>query len=308
MKTRQDGFGTAGAFVLLAFLAACILGFAAFYTNLHFSIVRSHKRQQAICNMRLLIANVVDDFNSLADEKADTPESAVLQQLKQTYASYNIDIQDVSSGVPINFITDTDLDNKQIRKLLFLSDSAVDKFKSDRKDRPFILDLQELVPYMTSDGLSCCVLFSWINTVFLKAYGVRTINSAVKSDMSSFPLMNRLPLMNIYFMNEKLLEMFVSRTDFHITEPEQKLKNIKFYLDGGYLFTKESLAEILCIKQDSIFFDYIGFKTQFWKVKLKNGLYTANVIIAAFPKDENSTEVGYYDIISSDIRYEKTVY
>lgn len=308
MKTYQDGFGTAGVFFLLALLSSCILALSAFYVNVQFSFVRSQRRQQAQDAMHRIIADVECDFNRLTDENADSPQSSVLQYIKNKYASYSIDMQDVSSGIPINFITDSDMENKSLRKLLFLSDTTAEQFKLARKENPFFTDIQELSPFLSADGLSCCVLFGWINTALLKSQGVRTINAIANSDAAIFPLMNRLPQMNIYRTNPQLIALFLSRSEFHITEPELKLKSLRFYLDGGYLFTKASLAELLGIKPDSLFFEYFGFKTQFWQVSLQDEECTARVVIAAFPKDESSTEIGYYNIISSEVSYEKTVF
>lgn len=107
-----------------------------------------------------------------------------------------------------------------------------------------------------------------------------------------FPLYNLESCININFVSEEFFRKFINLKFFNIKNSEQKIhkicevRNLKEIDD-------ENLKNILALNKNHVLYKFLGCKTWFWKIEirdLKNSKNCFNLIFCIIPEEDGSSD------------------
>ncbi|MDC7220188.1 MAG: hypothetical protein PQJ59_09620 [Spirochaetales bacterium] len=120
-------------------------------------------------------------------------------------------------------------------------------------------------------------------------------NEDLNPDEGEYPFSNVLPLFNVYYIEEELLELILS-SSFEGEELEGwegKLDEIISLRESSGL-SVEDLEDILDLDENEdqleYFLNYLGVTTWFWEIKAAKGSYGHTIVAARFPRANDREE------------------
>ena len=242
-----------------------------------------------------LLDAMVERFGDLVALDFDDEKNPLLESIRTQYASYNLTIRDISSGINLNFLPDSFLSEPSLAKFLF-SEGSAERFLGFRKSHGFDTEISAWKPFLREEALNAVVSYGWFSTLHKDTEaGQRIAVSYGNSGDGLYPLMNDMPLINVNTMDIALLAPMLSYRSWRIAEAAAKAAALKSKLEHGPL-TEGELRAILALNANHEIFRYLGVRTSFWSLSFKNGRYRMDAVIAAVPEQGGKT-IEYYTII-----------
>jgi hypothetical protein len=168
-------------------------------------------------------------------------------------------------------------------------------------------DIEGIKPFIKPEVWDSCVAYGWINRNQSESFAFRRVSAEFRSAdlMDLFHLVNDFPLININMVEPEILRPLVTRPDFKIEKPEEKMEKLKNRLLLGPVSISD-ISSLLDTPKTNSIFDYLGTKTAFWRISFR--LYpriTASGIVAAIPdKYGEKQDIEKYVLIDRTIEYE----
>ncbi len=132
------------------------------------------------------------------------------------------------------------------------------------------------------------------------------INTTLNDTDYTYPVANTMPLFNIYFTDEEILEAILSQ-EYEgevLDDRENKLSRI-ISLRDSFSLTDESLEEALDLEDDKkdYYLSYLGVTTWFWKIRAAKNNRSHTMVIARIPVEDDRVKTlsrkAVYQIIQS---------
>jgi len=296
---NDGGFIQFNAVFLLFFIAAVITG-CVLYTSsaMNYSV----KDKQDFNNKRkadLLLDEIVEKMQELKLYSFDDKNNEVLYSLCLEYEEYKLKISDVSSGFNLNFISDLDLSDTSITRLIFL-DNTGNAFRIWRNANGLTFLKDDWKELIKEEALEYCSSFGWLHINDLESYAFRSISSSFSTTDTDklFPLINNFPRINVNNVNPDILRPLVMRSSFNIERPREKADILINRLRENSL-THQEIASIMRVTVNHPLMGYLGTKTAFWKINFSMiNFLEVEAIIAAIPeKDGLVQEIESYRLI-----------
>jgi len=265
MENRESGFST--AFALTVIFSLCLITFsAAMISAVNDKKINSYKKALEERKEAVRIILKIEEVIQAMKETSCDPDIYGINSLIASVCSYDFTVKDISTGINKNFISRRILESKPVNE--YISVAGVDVFTE----------------------------YGWINP----EYADKEFLEDVKKDFdnnSIFPLVNRLPPLNIYFMDTAFIKTVFDW--FKIKDSRKKaeliVENLKAETD-----VKE-LAAVLDVNENHPVFNLIGFKTLFWKVAFETKQYSCNCVFAAISEADSPKKIEKYILIEKEI-------
>lgn len=268
-KDFREGFSTPAAMILIFSFCIIIMSFAFFSMTKQKKINTYKKIYIAKRNSENILENIVKDFQLIAKEKVDSYQSDGVQDFLSKYIEYEIHIEDISTKINEEFLPNRIYKSKEIQDLLFIC------------------------------GESIKTEYGWINSKISDSKKIEEIKRDFEEN-DIFPIVNNLPLYNIYFMDENFIKSICSLTNISINGDELSILLQKLD-DTQNLLTVDEISNILGISKSHLFFSFVGTKTTFWKITFSLQNCTTSAILAAISDSEN--KISEYKLVEKNIQY-----
>jgi len=281
---KDSGFAEFNAVLILFFITALIAGsvlFASSAINYSKADKRDFDEKQSAV---LLLDEIIEKMQDLKYFSYDDKNNALLHSLKAEYGNYNLDFTDVSSGFNLNFISDSDLSDTNISRLLFLDNSG-SAFSGWRNSNGLTTEKDEWKPYIKEETLQYCVSYGWLHKDDFDSFGFKYIarEFSTSNIEELFPLVSNFPRMNVNMINPEILRSFVTRSSFRIERSSEKAAALINSLKQRSLSHSE-IADIMRVTVNHPLMGYLGTKTAFWKLEFtKSPTLKVQAIAAAIP-------------------------
>ncbi len=270
MKKKDDGFSTPLAMIVIFSLSVMILSFSLLVAannrklNSFKNFVLARKEAESI-----LLA-LEKDFQALCNSPCDSDTASEICDILARYGKYGIVLEDVSTGIHKDFMSEEFYKNKTVREYIEVQGEPV--FKE----------------------------YGWLNPKYADKKFIDNI-SADFNEEKPFPIVNTFPLYNIHSMSYEFLEMI-----FEYCRIKEASKNAEKVIASLSSDTDtKKLSEILQIPETHFVFDFIGMKTAFWKVLLDTDRCHVSAVFAAVPKKEANRSVEKYILVDKKISYKR---
>ncbi len=268
MKSNESGFSTPLAMTVIFSLSLIILSFAMLISANEKTInsYKRHifKRKEA----EALINKIEEKMQDLKYYSCDSFYEIEIKTVLDTGLWKNIKLKDVSTGINRNFIKEDFLENEQIKK------------------------------FINSYGEEAFCEYGWINQNFTdNSFLEKMKDEFGKEDL--FPLVNNMPLYNVYYMDRDFLEGVLSY--YSLEDFKDKTSQITDRLSEN--LSKEDLSAILGVPLSNPIFNLLGTKTSFWEIYFETDFCNVTTIFAAVPKKTDKNEIEKYILIEKKISY-----
>jgi hypothetical protein len=300
MKKIEDGWIEPAAIFLLLFIAVLVFGAGTvFFANALY--LKKNKQHFALKqDADKLLGKIVADFQELKEEKYDSIYHPYIENLLAGYKNYGLEIKDVSSGIHLDFLPDSDLSDAGISSYIFKNRNAAD-FIRYRNLNGLITDTEKLRPYVNEKIFDLCKVYGWLSASHENSFAFKTISNNFKTAnvKELFPLVNNFPLININNINCEIVEIFIMRKSFSIPDVKEKYQILKLKMEQKTMLDDIAIASILSVPVTNKIFCYFGGKTSFWQVTFNpNAIYKVEAVIAAIPEEEgDQRKISRYDLI-----------
>lgn len=286
--------------MILFFLSSAIAASLLFFSAASAYFRRSAGEEAEFTRAAGLIGEITEALQPLKDYPCDYRNNPLLSELILRYASLNLDIEDVSSGYRLDFLSDEELENPSLRDYLFTDTAA---FISLRESRGLSPDRETWRSFVKDSAWDACVSYGWLNPSRGNSFALRYVKHKLGNG-GLFPLVNRLPMMNINMIEVEAAEPLIMTPGFGIKNPGEKLEALREALRRGPVFG-EDLPALLELPGDSKIFSCLGVKTAFWQIRftIPPDFY-AGAILAAVPESAESGIIGEYRLIEWSISRE----
>lgn len=215
-----------------------------------------------------LITEILIDCQLLKDDEVDFDNAKNLNALVDKYKHLSFSIEDVSTGINTDLLDTAITENE---KLQFL---------------------------MSKKGKSIIVDYGWMSYQYHSNTKLEEIKKefGVTNSDSLFPLINNLPLNNINYMDEELLEVYLEIFNY---ENADELVYIFNQMKSNGIGVNDIL-NVLKIKDTNLLMSILGTKTSFWKIDFIYLNYNVELIIAAIP-EKDFRKVSEYVLIEKSV-------
>lgn len=267
MIEKEDGFSTPFAMTIIFALSLSLSGLCFLVVQKQKNVLQYERYYKKEEMAEKLCKEFLEDFQILKNGTVDNNSSDLINKYLLKYADYNVELTDVSTGINTSFLKDEILESKSINNLM-------EKYGEEVKTE-----------------------YGWINPVLINE---KKLNEVSKDfgDKDLFPIVNGLPLYNVYFMKSDFLENILS---FCKTKNKaEKLDEIERLIQYGTL-DNEKLKSILAEDVNTPIFSFLGVKTTFWEVVLRNQDFSINLIIGGVPEKNDHKEISKYILINKHI-------
>jgi hypothetical protein len=303
---RQEGSAEFGALIILFFLASLAAGSAIFLSaNMTYFQRNSHNAEEKH-NADVLLREIVAEMQPLKNFEYDDERNVVLDRLTSAYAAYGLGFTDLSSGFHLDFLTDADLQEKNLREYLFTGGNAAN-FIAWRETNGLSTDKNKWRLFLKEEALRSCVSYGYIHDTQTDSFAFRSVSRSFNNATSDqlFPLVNGFPLININMAPVEILSPLIRRPSFKIEKAELKLETLENKLLQGPVMISD-ISSFLDIPKDHALFGYLGTKTAFWEIvfQYRPGMYVTAVVAAVPVKDGEIQEIDEYRLIDRSIHYE----
>lgn len=216
-----------------------------------------------------LLYDIQDRMPVLKEDDADSPFSDGVRMLESTYAAYDLQIKDVSSGINPRFLDAAFLKNEAINNLIL------------------------------SDPENNLVEYGWAHKRMISEEMKSRVQAsfAVRNNEALFPLINEFPLTNVYYLSEECLTAFLQY--YKIKDAEKKAFIIK---ENTRIQSKIDFEPILDVEMNHGIFDLIGNKTSFWKVTFFYESCMVEAVFCAVPDKKEPQKIDHYKLVERKIR------
>lgn len=257
---KDDGYSTAFGMIIIFILCFTIMALSMLVFAKNKKINKYENLYEKRNELIEIMYKIESDFQNIVDISNDNLQMNEFIKIFEKYEAYNIQIRDVSTGINPSVLSKDFLENESINN--------------------YIKNKNQLCDY------------GWINN----KYASNSVLEKLKVEFESnflFPLVNNLPMYNIFFMDYDFLYTMLSYVG--IPNSEKKAREIIAILDYDInSLNKENLCKILQIKNDHKIFEIIGFKSNFWEVKIQNEIFNSTIIFAGVPKNIESKIIEKY--------------
>lgn len=262
---KDDGYSTAFGMIIIFILCFTIMALSMLVFAKNKKINKYENLYEKRNELIEIMYKIESDFQNIVDISNDNLQMNEFVKILEKYEAYNIQIRDVSTGINPSVLSKDFLENESINN--------------------YIKNKNQLCDY------------GWINN----KYASNSVLEKLKVEFESnflFPLVNNLPMYNIFFMDYDFLYTMLSYVG--IPNSEKKAREIIAILEYDInSLNKENLCKILQIKKDHKIFEIIGFKSNFWEVKIQNEFFNSTIIFAGVPKNIESKIIEKYITIKT---------
>ena len=267
MKNNEKGFSDAFALIVIFSLCVITLSFAMIILANEKKINSYKKDYDARKEADFVINNIETVLQNLKDLPCDTDEYEV-SLLISGVCDFSFTVKDVSTGINKNFLSEEFLENQSIRQ------------------------------YIISNDKNIFTQYGWINPKITDVSFLDLVSDDF-NNTDVFPLVNKMPLFNIYFMSEDFIAALLKY--FNIQNANEK--TVRLIDNLSSVTSIKAIAQLLEISETHSIFDLIGLKTAFWEVRFETDKYNCRAVFAAVPEKENHKNVGKYILVEKDISY-----
>ena len=292
MNKKENGWISIASMLFLLFITALISGFALIATS---NIIYFRKNQNDYRIKKeadILLDKIMIDIQYLKEESFDSPQNRYINHIINKYNSRNLTLEDISSGVHLDFLPDADLSDPYFSQYVFINNQP-NSFINYRNQYGIASNIDEWKPYITETAISSCVAFGWLHRNHDSSYAFKQISKNINTTDPDklFPVVNSFPLININYVDPEIIELFIMRPSFEIKQAKEKYKKLKTKLESRSLDDLD-IIEILEVPLTNKIFTYIGCKTSFWKIIFTaEEKYFVQAIVAAIPDEKNNPRV-----------------
>lgn len=270
---KDDGFSTAPVLFIIFSICVMVLSIV--------SLVNSRgMRLKAVKNMYaekdeacVILNNIINDFNQISDNKYDNERNPGLLNILNKYSCFGIRIKDVSTGINEMFLSNKIHEDQNVKKII---EYYSDEIKTE---------------------------FGWINAKLENEKMMKSICEDFSSDefYQLFPLINQLPLYNVYNMNKDFIFAILKINSIDNAE-EKALTLYKKCLSED--FDEKEIIKVLGVSENNSVLFFLGTRTTFWRINFETEMYFINAVIAAVPyKKEKEKKIEKYILIEKNIKY-----
>lgn len=322
MTSRASQEGSASLLVL-AGLLLCAAAAAGGVLVIEFALAGERRSGRAYEARMALIKETARVIALLADDEtpeADSPSDEVWRRIKEpSLEGAEVGLEDVSSALNPNWAQKSVFEKTELKSLLKGNDAA-DELQQRREDKGFSMDLDAaygdlfeesaLPTYFTAYG------YANINTTdefaLRSLYALRTQDAAGAEIFHAkvqgllqekrmltrerlrdflgteydelFPVMNAEPIMNVHFMNHRVLRELLAYSELKVPDPDAAAAAL---LDaaGEAELGEEELKGLIGAPEESRIYQYLGVNTWFWRITVRRGTASARTIVARVPVD-----------------------
>ena len=300
MNKKEDGWITAASLLFLFFITAIVSGLALIVTSSNIYFRKNQNDYRIKKEADILLDKILEDIQYLAEENFDSPENRYIFDFINKYNNRSLTLEDISSGLHLDFLPDSDLADPNLCKYLFINNDA-GSFINYRNEYGLSNNIDNWKPYINEAAISSCVTFGWLHSAHDSSYAFNQIskNFNTADPDKLFPVVNSFPLININYVDPQIIEFFILQPSFKIKEAKEKYKKLKTRLEQRPLDDLD-IMEILETPLTNKIFCYIGCKTSFWKITfIAEGKYLVEAIVAAIPDEKhNPRAVDKYELLN----------
>jgi hypothetical protein len=241
-----------------------------------------------------MLTDMEERLQSLASFDADYPDHPVLVDIMNAYAAQGLVISDVSSGIHLDFLPDSDLAQPALAAFLFATGTP-DAFIAWRNAAGLSHTVDAWEPFLTSEGKDCCAAYGWVQVRLRDSFAFASVAASfgASDEASLFPLVNDQALINVNAVDRRLLQPLLKRAEWKIAA--EKINNLERKLEAGPL-AEGDVRATLGLPPEHLVYRYLGVKTQFWELRFTEAPYQVRAVAAALP-DRNSPAVKAYQLI-----------
>lgn len=217
-----------------------------------------------------ILSQMLKSIQKLVYDTEDTFGTENYNSLISEYSAYALNLKDVSSGINTKFWSEKITSSQPIQNLL--------------------------LTHAESD-------YSWICKQMPNEKTLReSLESAETEDPEElFPLVNQLPLTNIYALDEYSIIAILEAVG--VKDFSDKAGKIFEQITSGEI-TDRKISELFSAQENSKVTAIFGTKTTFWEASFVTGDCSVRAIFAAIPnKMKNPREVDKYILFERHINY-----
>ncbi len=336
-RTREDGFSSIQAMLILFALSLSVLGLGAGISLTKVYYQKNELVQQDLILLKTEVAEIIQQLESDPTPDSDSSMDPVWSYIEGKANDYEyIKLTDVSSRINPNWVRPVFFERTDLKKFLLKGVSS-DMIKDHRNEKGFVLDIKseysELIDPDALDTLFTPYSYINVNTAYeyvLKdMYELVTgnpgradtfhtfisnsliekhiiteeelINAAGSDYDSIYPVISTLPEMNVHFIPEFILKQVLSYPyGGEVIDNNSSIYSTLLSLRFNSEITNENLHELIETEglQERVF-DHLGTKTWFWKVEITTGKNQIEAIVVCVPpvKGGNTVNMMKYDYI-----------
>jgi len=296
---KDSGFIEFNAVLVLFFIAVIVSGGVLYATSamiyLQTDIHDFNDKQAA----DTLLDEIIDKLQPLRLYLYDDKNNDIITSLCREYDNYKLEITDVSSGYHLDFLSDTDMADSNITKLLF-TDSSGSAFSAWQNANGLSTTKTAWKEFVKEEAWDACVSYGWVHKTDIESFAYKSISKsfAVTSLDKLFPLVNEFPRMNVNMVTPDILRPLIMRGSFKIEKPNEKADALINRLNGGSVLHAD-ISSILNVPINHPIMDYFGTKTTFWKLSFTMpSTIEIEAIVVAIPKKNGAVqEIEEYRLI-----------
>jgi len=296
---KDEGFIEYNTVLFLFFISVIIAG-TVLYSSSAFSYQNADTRD--FDNKKtadLLLDEIIEKIQPLKFYQYDDRHNPLIISLTAEYEKYNLKITDVSSGYHLDFLSDADLADTGITRLLFL-DNTASAFLLWRNANGLSSSKEEWKVFVKQEAWEHIVCYGWVHKNNTSSFAFRTIaqDFGTTDTDKLFPLVNDFPVMNVNMVNPQILRPLIMRSSFSVERAGDKANTLITRLQGGSL-TRSEIRSILNIPITHPLMAYMGSKTSFWEISfVMPSALEVKAVIAAIPeKNAAVQEIEKYVLI-----------
>ncbi len=266
MIKEEKGFSTPLALTIIFSLCLLIISFSMIITSYGKMVDSYREKIDARKEVNKILYKMEEKIQRLKNYNYDSVDNIDIYTLLDCDNIYNLSIKDVSTGINKNFMSENFLNNSFIRN------------------------------YTQHNNEMTFTEYGWINKQTVSTELLNKIKETNGIE-NSFPIINLMPLYNINYMST---DFIIAILNFcNINDAESKTNQLLQISSDN--ITKEKISQILNIPLTNSLFNYIGIKTNFWKIQFETEHYFVSAIFAAIPDKENLKTIVSYKLIEKQI-------
>ncbi|MBP3773290.1 MAG: hypothetical protein J6I53_11485 [Treponema sp.] len=267
---REDGYTVLLTLALILVLMLALSGTLSLASAWKSRANALERRLSALGEADEILRKLALSMQSLASDESDTFDTDNYNAIISEFADCSLSLSDVSSGVNTKFWCKKITETQAVQSLLLSHDESEYSWLC-----PTLCNEETLSESLKSSG--------------------------AKNATELFPLVNFLPLTNIYSLDEETV--FALLSSLKTKNAEEKTEKL-FEAVKSHTASDKEIAEILSVQMNSQAMAIFGTKTAFWKASLATDSCSVRAVFAAVPnKGEKPREVERYILFERKIEY-----
>lgn len=262
MKNMNSGFVTPGFLIIILVFFVSMCSVCLYVQAAGMKVFSYSKIYESRNTSKKIQKELLNDFQIMVEQPVDDFSNDVYLGLINKYSKYNLVLEDISTGINPELLDQNIVKNKYINALI------------NRPDSKYL------------------VRYGWINSNFNK--------TLEKSGKPAY-IKNTLPLMNIFSMDETLLNAVLC---FCGISDAENIASKVFFEDIECKKNKKNLAKLFGVSENHEIFKMVGFKTNFWSFEMDDEKNCIKGVIAGVPQ-EGKGKICKYILISSSISFKR---